>query len=83
MRMVFGVLGLLIALAIVGSLVKRQLQAVGAPVRPEAASTAGVALPATSGTPAQHSQQLQRQVADDVNRLMQQAPARVEGGTAP
>lgn len=83
MRMVFGVLGLLVALAIVGSLVKRQLQAVGAPVRPEAASAAGVALPVTSGTPAQQSQQLQRQIGDDVNRLMQQAPARVEGGTPP
>lgn len=81
MRMVFGVLGLLIALAIVGSLVKRQLQAVGAPVRPEAASTAGVA--PTSGTPAQQSQQLQHRIADDVNRLMQQAPARVEGGAPP
>lgn len=79
MRMVFGVLGLLVALAIVGSLVKRQLQAVGAPLRPEAASAAGVALPAGTGTPAQQSQQLQRRVADDVTQLMQQAPARVEG----
>ncbi|EWS59382.1 hypothetical protein Y694_02802 [Methylibium sp. T29-B] len=51
MRIVFGALGLLVALAIVGSLVKRQLQAVGAPVRPEAASAAGVALPAGTGTP--------------------------------
>lgn len=79
MRIVFGALGLLVALAIVGSLVKRQLQAVGAPVRPEAASAAGVALPAGTGTPAQQSQQLQRRVADDVTRLMQQVPARVEG----
>ncbi|WP_428423787.1 hypothetical protein [Methylibium sp.] len=81
MRLVFGALGLLIVLAIVGSLAKRQLQAVGMPTQAVAASAAGVDLPAPSGTPAQQSQQLQRKVADDVNRLMQQAPARVEGGT--
>ena len=74
MRIVFGVLGLLLVLAIVGSLAKRQLQAVRVPVPTGEAASA----PVLSGTPAQQSQQLQRKVADDVNRLMQQAPARTE-----
>lgn len=81
MRLVFGVLSLLVVLAIVGSLAKRQLQAIGTPAQAAAASAAGVGQPVASGTPARQSQQLQHQVADDVNRLMQQAPARIEDGT--
>jgi hypothetical protein len=71
MRLVFGVLGLVLVLAIVGSLAKRQLQSLQAAPRP--ASGASQAL---VGTPVQP---LQQRVTDDVNRLMQQAPARLQG----
>ncbi|MBA3596528.1 MAG: hypothetical protein H0W40_04025 [Methylibium sp.] len=74
MRLVFGVLSLLVVLAIVGSLLKKQLQTVQGPV----VSEAGAAAP--DGTPVQQSRQLQRKVTEDVNRLMQQAPARIERG---
>ena len=72
MRIVFGVLSLLIVVAVIGFLAKRQLQAVHVPAE------SGASAFTLSGTPAQQSQQLQRKVADDVNRLMQQAPARTE-----
>jgi hypothetical protein len=74
MRIVFGVLGLLIVLAIVGSLAKTQLKAVGA--SPDRAVAAGVVVPVTEGTPAQQSQQLQQRVADDVNEALKQGAAR-------
>lgn len=73
MRLVFGVLGLLIVLVIVGSLAKIPLQVVGA--SPDAAA-AGVAPPAAGGMPAQASQRLQKQVASDVNQALQQGAAR-------
>lgn len=75
MRLVFGVLALLIVLAIVGSLAKTQLQAVGAS-SDRAAAAAGVAPLPTEGTPAQQSQQLQKRVADDVNDALKQGAAR-------
>ena len=75
MRAVFGVLSLLVALAIVGVLAKKALQ----PTQVHGASdAAGASVPALQGTPAQQSQQLQNQVKDEVNKLMQQAPARAE-----
>ena len=75
MRMVFGVLSLLMVLAIVGLLGKKALQ----PLQVHGASDAASAsVPARAGTPAQPSRQLQNQVKDDVNKLMQQAPARAE-----
>lgn len=74
MRLVFGVLSLLLVVAVVATVARQQLQA----VTPTAATQAGV--PAGGATPARQSQQLQRQVADDVGKLMQQAPAR---GDAP
>lgn len=67
MRLVSGVLGLLVVVAIVAALARTQLQTV----------QASVAEPGASAAPAQ---QVQRKVADDVNRLMQQAPARHENG---
>jgi hypothetical protein len=76
--MVFGVLGLVLALAIVGVLMKKQLHATG---------LAGVgAVPAVAATGAQpaatvreQSQNIQRKVQDDIARAMQQAaPARAE-----
>ena len=105
MRIVFGVLGLLIALAIVGSLAKKQLQALRAlPATPtavvvpsgDAAATAGrpageggrldafpgaVAADPNAPTVPQQSQNLQRQVADQVRQQLEQGAARA--GNAP
>ena len=69
MRMVFGVLALLVVVASVASIAKQQLQAVGS-VTPPAAP--GAAPP----TVAEGAKQVQQRVADDVNKLMQQAPQR-------
>ncbi len=76
MRVAFGVLGLLVVLAVVGVLARTQLRPLHVPNASDAA--AGASPPAVSGAPAQQSQQLQNQVKDDLNRLMQQAPARAE-----
>ena len=75
MRVVFGVLGLLVALAIVGVLAKKALAPLQLPASPDATSPTA---PVPQGTPAQQSRQLQNQVKDDLNKLMQQAPARAE-----
>ena len=74
MRIVFGVVGLLIVVAIVGVLAKRQLQAVQVPIPMDSAASA-VTL---TGAPAQQSQQLQRQVADDVAKALKQGAQRTE-----
>lgn len=58
MRMVFGVLGLLVVVVIVGVLAKKQLTAGVAPA--STASVPGVATPA--GTPQQQVQQFQKAV---------------------
>ncbi len=79
MRMVFGVLGSLVVLVIMGLLVTQQLRVVRGPVPAQSASGAGAA--ATSGTPqqpSQPSQPLQNKVRDDLNNIMRQAPARLE-----
>ena len=76
MRIVFGLLSLLVVMAIIGVLARKQIQSVRA-LAPEPAA-AGASMPALSGTPAQQSRQLQKQVQDDLNKLMQQAPARVD-----
>ncbi|MDH3460026.1 MAG: hypothetical protein OEM00_03420 [Burkholderiaceae bacterium] len=79
MRMVFGVLSLLVVLAIIGSLAKKQLQAVSVPVEP---SGTAASAPPPSGTPAQQSQQLQRRVADDVSKALEQGASRLENESA-
>jgi multidrug efflux pump subunit AcrB len=71
MRVVFGVLSLLVVVAIVGFLAKKQLGRASAPVAVPPAE--GVPSVASGGTPAQQSQQLQQQVKKDVESLMQQA----------
>lgn len=62
MRIVFGVLSLLVVVAIVGFLAKKQLSGVarGADPRPAATVPGSVALP--SGTPQQQVQQVQQAV---------------------
>ena len=81
MKAMFGVVSLLIALAIVGFLAARQLKT-AAPsamsgTTAGAAATAGVALPdvSTSGTVREQSQQIQQKVKDDVAKALQQGVA--------
>jgi hypothetical protein len=64
MRAIFGVLGLLVVVAIVGMLAKKQLDA---GVAPQAGDTPEAAVPA--GTPQQQVQQVQQAVQG----VMQQA----------
>lgn len=71
MRMVFGVLSLLLVVAIIGVLAKKQLSAVS--VAP--ASSAGVSAPVIT-TP-QQSQQLQAQIKKSVEDALQKP--RLEG----
>jgi hypothetical protein len=58
MRMAFGVLSLLIVVAIIGVLAKKQLGSVAAPA--PAATTQGVAVP--TGTPKQQVDQVKQSV---------------------
>ena len=81
MRAVFGVVSLLVVLAIVGMLASRQIKAVNTSV----SSAAGQALPgaasvAAAGTVREQSQQLQQRVADDVAKAMQQGARKDESG---
>jgi len=80
MRAIFGVVSLLVALAIIGIIAKKQLQAVhnvGASLPPAQTSTDGgpTAAPAASTVRAQ-SQQMQQRVVDDVNKALQQGADR-------
>jgi hypothetical protein len=69
MRMVFGVLGLLIVVAIVGVLAKNQLNSMS---RPSAAtSTSGSGVTAPVGTPKQQVDQVKQSVE---NALQQSRP---------
>lgn len=102
MRMVFGFVGLMIVLAIIGSVAKKQLQAVRAlPSTPAAVAVpqgegVGTAAPQRDGgrldafpgavaadpnglTVPQQSQNLQRQVANQVQQQLQQGAARAGG----
>ncbi len=72
MRIVFSVLGLLVVVAIIGMLAKHELQAARVIVAADGAASA----PLLSGAPAQQSQQLQRQVSDDINKALQQGMQR-------
>lgn len=82
MRAVFGLVGLLIALAVTGFLVRQQMKAAQAPVPAlQVPATAGVdaqgvnniVVPA-SGTPAQQSQQAQQQFKQALDKAMQARP---------
>ena len=68
MRMVFGVLGLLIVLAIVASVAKKQLEAVRAV--PQQAT------PAAAGTTVRdQARAVPQQIGQDVQRMLQQGAA--------
>jgi Flp pilus assembly protein TadB len=74
MRGVFSMVGLLVVLAIVGLLAKHQLSSTAARKAATASSSpVGDALggKAPQVENAQQAQQLQKQVQDDMNRLMQ------------
>lgn len=67
MRAVFGVVGLLIALAIVSVLAKKQMGALTTAV------PAGLASAPVGATPQQQSRQIQNQIKQTVESTMQQA----------
>jgi hypothetical protein len=73
MRAIFSILGLLVVVAIVGVLAKKQLGAVS--VSGKSADSAQVTLPATTpgSTPQQQSQQIQNQVKQSIEASLQQA----------
>lgn len=91
MRALFGVVSLLIALAIAGLVAVKQLKAVGkaqaTPGSPASAASAdSPAMPqlSGSGTPSARSLELQNQVADDVAKAMKQgAEARQDASDKP
>ena len=62
MRIVFSMLSLLVVVAVIGILVKKQLGVVS-PASPPAASTSPSGMPAMTGTPQQQVQQF-RQAAE-------------------
>ena len=68
MRGMFGLIGLVIVLALVGVLVKKQMAATPAPMP----ALQGTPAPAT-GTVRDQSQQIQQQVKEQMDSLMQQA----------
>jgi hypothetical protein len=74
MRAVFGLVGLVVALAVVGVVAKKQMSAMRAPV-PALQTTAPASAPigGGSGTVRDQSQQMQQQVKQQVESLMQQA----------
>jgi hypothetical protein len=78
MKALFGLVSLLVALAIVGLVVVKQLKAVGHTGAP--ASTVDASVPAVpqmsgSGTVRQQAQQLENKVANDVVKAMNQGAA--------
>ncbi|PJI97954.1 hypothetical protein CLU85_2755 [Acidovorax sp. 69] len=74
MRALFGVVGLVVALAIVGLVAKKQLSATRTTV-PALQTATGVGTPASAptGTVREQSQQVQQQVKQQMEGLMQQA----------
>lgn len=76
MRAIFGVLSLLVVVAIVGILAKKQLQAVNN-IQPATQSDAqGLPAAAPASTVRAQSQQVQQKVLDDVNKALQQGADR-------
>ncbi len=74
MRMVFGILGLVLTLAIVGMLVKKQLSAVNAIQVPTVAGSAAGGNPGApnAATVQQQAVQIQQQYKASVEAAMQQ-----------
>ena len=75
MRSIFGILSLLVTLAIVGVLVKKQMAATTQPMPAlvvPAASAGGDAVVQPTGTVKQQSQQIQQQYKQAIDNAMQQ-----------
>jgi ABC-type phosphate transport system substrate-binding protein len=77
MKAMFGVVSLLVALAIVGLLAARQLRTVAPSIAPGASAPAAEGVPsfAGSGTVREQSQQLQQKVQSDVVKALEQGAA--------
>ncbi len=75
MRGVFGLVGLVVALAIEGVHAKKQLASTRTPVpsMQQPAASSGADTPAPTGTVREQSQQVQQQVKQQMEGLMQQA----------
>jgi hypothetical protein len=71
MKSIFGLVGLLLVLAIVSLLMKTQLQSITSAVTPAALSTGTAITPTPGATTAQPSQPVQQQVKDMVNATLQ------------
>lgn len=81
MRLIVGVLSLLVVAAVVMMVAKQQLQAVGkvpsgAPVAPASSTGSAGATGTPPPTVAEGAKQIQRKVADDVTRALQQGSQR-------
>lgn len=72
MRAIFGVLSLLMVVAIIGVLAKKQLSPAPVKVAPADAGLA-VPAPAAGATPQQQSQQIQNQMRQSIDNTLQQA----------
>lgn len=73
MRVVLGLVGLLVALAIVVLVVKNQLQATGQ-------SLATAAPAASAGNVAEQSRQVQQQIKADLGKVLEQGARKDEAG---
>jgi type IV secretory pathway TrbF-like protein len=73
MKAIFGVLSLLIVLAVVGTLVKKQLTVTPISVTPQEAGQVALPASASPGNAQQQSQQIQQQVRQSLDAAMQQA----------
>jgi hypothetical protein len=78
MRVIVGVVGLLVAAALVMVVAKQQLQAAGtirAPATAAADPTAPEAAPAPPATVAEGTKQVQQRVREDVSKALRQGAA--------
>ena len=77
LRVIFGVVSLVVVLAMVGLLAKKQLHLVQLPAQVAASGTA------VDEAPARQAQTVQRKVQDDVNKALEQAKRRNESAGGP
>ena len=73
MRVIFGVLSLLVVVAIIGVLAKKQLSSI-APVAAPPSATAPGTMAAPTGTPQQQVQQFQKAVQGAMDQAPRQMP---------
>ena len=78
MRALFGVVSLLVALAVVGVVATKQLKTVNPSTSTTLAEEAGSTAAPPVANVREQSQQMQQRVKDDVTRALQQSAARSE-----